>query len=144
MSLCPCQTDAEDLFQDTWYKAIKGYDTYDSEKPFDKWLFSICVNTYKNSLRLAYNKRKLDFNSDEEKEFFINSVPDTENNSLDSHIELKKEILALPKRQKLVIVLHYLKGYSEKEIAEILKIPQGTVKSRLHSAKKRLKERLSQ
>lgn len=143
ISLCPCTADAEDLFQETWYKAMKSYKTYDASKPFDKWLFSICVNTYKNSLKLSYNRRKFEFKNDEEKELFINSIPDTQKSNSDIYIALHKEIMALPKKQKLVVVLHYFKGYSEKEIAEILKVPEGTVKSRMYTAKKRLKERLS-
>ena len=40
MSLCGNKTEAEDLFQETWLKAMRYYDKYEKSKPFDKWLYS--------------------------------------------------------------------------------------------------------
>lgn len=143
LSLCCNSADAEDLFQDTWYKAIRHYPKYNRELPFDKWLFSICVNTYKNSLKLSYNKNKVEFKSDEEKQAFLNSIPSSDEVGRDDYFELRRAISALPKRQKIVIVLHYFKDYSEREIAQLLNIPEGTVKSRMYAARQSLKGRLN-
>lgn len=142
LSLCCDIQDAEDLFQDTWHKAMKNYTQYNSNYPFDKWLFSICVNTYKNTLKLSYNRNKVDFPSVEEKERFINSFPDESSLTLERYLELRKIISDLPKKLRVVVVLKFFKDYSLKEIAEILKIPEGTVKSRLYTAKSIIRRRL--
>lgn len=142
LSLCCNTQDAEDLFQDTWHKAMKSYYQYRSGYPFDKWLFAICVNTYKNTLKLSYNRNKLDFTSFEEKEHFINSLPDNSILTPEAYVELKKIIYDLPKKLRVVVVLKYFKDYSIKEIADMLKIPEGTVKSRLHTATSIIKRRL--
>lgn len=142
ISLCGNKDEAEDLFQETWYKAMKNYSKYNNSYPFDKWLYSICVNTYKNTLRLFYNKNKASFKTEEEKRIFFNSIPDTDEGDSWQYFELHKIIFELPKKQRMVVILRYFKDYTTKEISEILNVPQGTVKSRLHSAKAYIKRRL--
>lgn len=143
LNLCGNVHDAEDLFQDTWIKVYRYIDKYDSSKPFDKWLFSICVNTYKNNLKLSFNKRRVFFESEEESQLFFSSIPDESCYTKDDYAELHKVIGALPKKQKLVIVLKFFRDLSVSEVAQILRIPEGTVKSRLHQAKKTIRRRLS-
>jgi len=110
------------------------------EGHFDKWLFSICVNTYKDSQRLFWRKRQVGFSSDEKKDFFLNSVPDCNKSNVEDYIALRQSVDNLPSKQKIVINLIYFKDLTEADVAEILGIPVGTVKSRLHKAKKLLKE----
>lgn len=142
LSLCGNRADADDLFQDTWFKAMKNYSKYNKTLPFDKWLFAICVNTYKNNLKLAFNRRNVSFADDEEKTRFINSIPDISGENSDDYIMLHTAIQRLDKKRRIVLLLFYFKDYSIKEISEILKIPEGTVKSRLYSAKSELKRRM--
>lgn len=142
MSLCNNTADADDLFQDTWYKAMKNYKKYKKEMPFEHWLFSICVNTYKNDRKLFYNSKKVAFGSNEEKTKFLNSIPNTDDSNSDDYYELHTAVSKLPKKQKIVIILFYFKDYSIAQIATILKIPEGTVKSRLNMAKSKIKRRL--
>ncbi|WP_255882387.1 MULTISPECIES: RNA polymerase sigma factor [unclassified Ruminococcus] len=142
VSLCRNTSEAEDLFQETWCKAINNYSKYNSSLPFDKWLYSICVNTYKNTSRLFYNRFKVSFRSEEEQIAFFNSIPDISYENSDEYFELHKIISALPKKQRVVIILKYFKDYSTKDIAQILDIPEGTVKSRLYSAKAYIRRRL--
>lgn len=142
ISLCRNTGEAEDLFQETWLKAIKNYSKYKSSFPFDKWLYSICVNTYKNTSKLFYNRYKVSFKSEDEKIAFFNSIPDLSVENSDEYFELHKIISSLPKKQKVVIILRYFKDYTTKEIGEILDIPEGTVKSRLYSAKAYIRRRL--
>lgn len=52
---------------------------------------------------------------------------------------LKQALSAVPEKLKVPLLLHYLEGFSVAEVAQILRIPQGTVKSRLHHARKRLR-----
>lgn len=142
ISLCSSFTDAEDLFQETWCKVFKNYNQYDSTYPFEKWLFSICVNIYKDSLKLHYNSKRFIFKSEEEKEKFFYSIPYEKQENTDDYSELHKAIALLSKKQKIIVILYYFKGYTNKEIAEILNISEGTVKSRMHTAKKAIKRRL--
>ena len=77
----------------------------------------------------------------EEQEQFLSSIPDTERD-LDAYLDLYGALYTLHKKHRTVIILYYFKEFSQKEIAEILDIPEGTVKSRLNTAKKQLKRRL--
>lgn len=143
LHLCSNSQDAEDLFQETWAKAIRHFEKYDKTKAFDKWLFSICVNTYKNNLKLGFNKRRVTFSSEEESQLFFNSIPDKSNYTRDDYAELHKTIESLPKKQKVVLILRYFRDLSVSEVADILNIPEGTVKSRLHQAKKTIRRRMN-
>lgn len=54
LTLCGSVQEAEDLYQDTWLKALRYFSRYDHQMPFEPWLTKICVNTYRNRLwRLA-------------------------------------------------------------------------------------------
>ena len=141
LKLCADPHDAEDLFQDTWTRAFDYIDRYSSDHSFKTWLFTICVNIFKNSSKSKYNTTKLNFNDSDEKERFLNSIPDDQPD-IDSYLALRTALSALPKKHRAVIILYYYREFSQSEIAEILDIPEGTVKSRLNTAKKLLKRRL--
>ncbi len=143
LSLCGNISDADDLFQETWYKAMKNYQQYDREKSFKSWLFSICANTFRDNRRLFRNSRRFIFGSEEEKTRFFNSIPDLKEADRDTFLTIHSVVNKLPKKQKVVLALYYFKDYSVKEISEILEIPEGTVKSRLNTAKKQIKRRLT-
>ncbi len=141
MKLCGNIHDAEDLFQDTWARALDKFDQYRPSYSFESWLFAICANLYKNSKKLKYNSSKATFATQEEKERFIRSIP-TEEKDVDAYLDLHTAMQALPKKHRLVLVLYYFRSFTQQEIAEMLDIPEGTVKSRLNTAKKLLKRRL--
>ena len=140
--LCGNLYDAEDLFQDTWTRAMSRIEQYDSSKSFKNWLFAICANIYKNSRRLKYNSARKNFGDSEENERFIRSIPET-GRDIDEYLDLQRAISELPKKHKLVITLYYFREFSQKEIAQILDIPEGTVSSRLSTAKNLLRRRLN-
>ena len=141
IKLCGDVHDAEDLFQDTWARALDKFDQYDQSSSFKSWLFTICANLFRNSKKLKYNSSKAVFSTKEEKEKFLNSIPDQETD-VDAYLDLHAAILSLPKKHRLVLVLYYFREFSYSEIARMLDIPEGTVKSRLNTAKKLLKRRL--
>ena len=124
LKLCADSRDAEDLYQDTWAKAIEKF------------------KSFRHSGKSKYNSTKLDFRDNDEKERFLLSVPADEQD-IDSYIDLRRALLSLPKKYRVVIALFYFKDFSLKEISDILNIPVGTVNSRLSTAKKLLKRRLS-
>ena len=131
MSLCGNRVDAEDLFQDTWLKAARHFKRYQPDKPFLNWLFTICVNTFKNSVNAAYRQRRYTFASDAEREMFFVFIA-----------ALHEAIGKLTKKQRAVVALFYFRDFSISDIAEMLKIPEGTVKSRLSAARAEIKRRL--
>jgi len=74
--LCANREDAEDLYQETWAKAYKSFERYDSEKDFEAWLTSICVNTYRDLLRRQkWKSLFVQFGTNEEKDFALSAVP---------------------------------------------------------------------
>ena len=142
ISLCGNTADADDLFQETWFKALRRIDSYNEDYPFDKWLFSICANTFKNQRKLFYNSKRYSFLTDEEMQTFFSSLPDDTSQACEAYAELHKAIGKLPKKLRTVLVLYYFRERSISEVAEILGIPEGTVKSRLHSARNQIKRRI--
>ena len=143
LSLCGNHHDAADLFQDTCLRAFKYYRNYDETKEFDKWIFSICVNTYRSGLRKLYRMKKLDFLSAEEHDDFFAGIPDTGNSaSREEYKELIKAVKKLPEKFHIVIVLRFFSDFTEKDMAKMLGIPEGTVKSRISKAKKLLRKEM--
>jgi RNA polymerase sigma-70 factor (ECF subfamily) len=139
--LCRNTTEAEDLYQETWLKVIRNFHKYDIHRPFEKWLYSICINTFKNMRKTSARKHEFLFSTKEKEDICISSIPHQDIPQED-YYRLYEAISKLPHKHKVVVVLRYFKDYSEKDVAEILKIPVGTVKSRLNKAKKLLFEEL--
>jgi len=141
INLCRNYADAEDLFQETWLKAVNNFDKYDESRDFDKWLFKICINTYKNNCKSLFRHKNINFTTTEEKDIFLSSIPDKEFKN-ETYTELIEIIKTLPEKYRMVLALRYFNDYSEKDTAEFLNIPVGTVKSRLNKAKQIIKRRL--
>lgn len=142
--LCRNTCDAEDLFQETWYRAIKSFKRYKTSKPFDRWLFTICANIYKDNAKLSYNKKRYTFISEEEQTRFLMSIPDVGEDERDEFCVLHAAIEDLSPKLRAALTLYYFKDYSVSEISDILKIPEGTVKSRLNQARRLIKRRLEE
>jgi len=141
--LCGNRQDAEDLFQDTWVKTIKNIDRYDNKQEFDKWLFSVCCNNYKNMLRSKSRRPNLyDFTSNSEKDSFLNNMPN-DTKLQEEYIDLHNIINKLNSKLRIIIILFYFDNLSIKNIAEILHIPSGTVKNRLFKARNIIRERMA-
>ncbi len=142
LSLCRNPADAEDLYQDTWMKVIRYYERYETDKPFDKWLYALCINTYKNSRKAFWCRMQLSFHTNEDKDTFLAcvAIPETDN---DIYIDLLAALRRMPVKYKAVLSLKYFMGYGDDEIATILQIPSGTVKSRLHRAKEQLLKQIN-
>lgn len=77
LSLCKNRADAEDLYQTTWEKVLKSIRRYNKEKPFDKWLFTLCVNAHRDMVKSPFRKKIFHFETTDELERTLNSVPDS-------------------------------------------------------------------
>ena len=139
--------DAEDAAQDTFLKAYQGLGSYSPTASFYTWLYRIAVNTCLDHKR-KFSFRSLFF-SDERKnriDSFPSRAPSPESAcaTTQSMHALQAALSLLSKKLRVVIVLHELEGLSYEEIAEILDISAGTVKSRISRAREELKKILHQ
>jgi len=119
---------------------VKHISRYDPSREFEPWLTRICVNTYRSILRRLAKSPLLDFSSGEEKDRLLASISAPEK---PDYAPLYEAVGRLPEKLRLAVVLFYFRGEDLASAAEILKIPVGTVKSRLNRARKILKEVLA-
>ena len=139
LTLCANTLEADDLYQDTWLQVVKNISRYDASRDFEPWLTKICVNLYRNTLRHLSKSPFLHFRSNEEKEFLLGSIPAPEKAD---YRPLYEAIDRLPEKYRLAVILYYFDDRNIATTAQILGIPNGTVKSRLDKARKLLKEAL--
>ena len=137
MTLCADKHEADDLYQDTWVKVLKRFDTYDPSRDFEPWLTRLCVNTYRDRLRRLSRSPFLNFSSNETKEAFLLTATAPEK---EDYSDLYAAIDQLPEKLRLTIILFYFQNMDIEKTAQTLGIPTGTVKSRLHTARIQLKE----
>lgn len=125
---------AKDLTQETMVKAIKNLRKYRGEAKFSSWLIAVGSNLYRDELR----KRKTVLKINDRYLSATEKGPEAET------VDIKRALLELPAEKRIPLILKYYYDYSYQEIAAALKIPLGTVRSRLHSAVRQLRERLTE
>ncbi len=133
---------ANDLYQETLYKVLANREKYNAGTNIKAWLFTIMRNIFINNYRRKAKQRTIFDNTPNE--FLLNSQPTTVDNNGESSLrikEIKTAIRQLPDIFKIPFQL-YFDGYHYNEIAEALNEPLGTIKSRIHFARKLLKEQL--
>jgi RNA polymerase sigma factor (sigma-70 family) len=133
---------AKDLFQNTLYKALSNRDKYNNGTNIRAWLYTIMRNIFINDYRRKAKQKTIFDHSDNN--FMINQNQVTTSNAAESEIrikDVKMYINQLPEIFKTPFLL-YFEGYKYNEIAESLKEPLGTIKSRIHFARKLLKEQI--
>lgn len=141
--LCKNRTDAEDLYQETVYYAFKHYDKYKHDLPFDRWIYTLCINVFRNQYRKQkHSPQPYNFHSNEQKDELLANLPDC-SGSIEEYNDLREIIDTLDYNKRIVIVLYYFHDLSIKEIGKMLSAPEGTVKKRLFAARKLIKERMN-
>lgn len=134
--------EANDLLQETLLKAISNRDKFADGTNLKAWLYTIMKNTFiTNYHRVVKRKTFIDTTDNLH---FINSSHHTTENGAGSSLtmdEIHAAIRDLSYEYKTPFLMHY-KGYKYFEIADILNIPIGTVKNRIHIARKELKSKL--
>ncbi len=149
----PGRADAEDLVQETYLKAFRGFHTFQEGTNLKAWLYRILTNTFINTYR-AKKRRPEETDIDDVENLYLyrrlgglegaSAGRSAEEEVLDkfTETEVKEAIEALPEQFRLAVLLGDVEGFSYKEIAEILDIPIGTVMSRLHRGRRALQKRL--
>jgi len=135
--------DAEDLMQDTYYKALKNQDKYEQGTNLKGWLYTIMRNTFINN----YRKKKVQntFVDETDNNYFIDQGINNRVDHADRNVDqeyIMRQIDTIEKNYVEAFMMHY-NGYKYEEIAEILDIPLGTVKSRIFLARKKMMEKLA-
>ncbi|WP_017754723.1 RNA polymerase sigma factor SigW [Calidifontibacillus oryziterrae] len=141
--------DAEDLAQEAFIRAYVNINSYDTNRKFSTWIFRIATNLSIDRLR----KKKPDYFLDAEVEgtegltmysqiASEEPLPEESVENLEFQQWIQQEINELPVMYRSVIVLKYIEELSLKEISEILDLPIGTVKTRIHRGREALRNRL--
>ncbi len=143
------ETDANDLVQETYLKAYKFIESYRENTNAKAWLFRILKNTFINDYRKRKNRpTQVDY---EENVLFHQESDTLFSGSLDLQEDMFSAMMgdevtlameALKVDFRIVILLSDIEGFSYEEIAEIINVPIGTVRSRLFRARNMLKEKL--
>ena len=137
--------DANDLVQDTFLKAFRFFDKFEKGTNCKAWLFRIMKNTFINSYRKKTKEPdKVDY-EDVEKFYETVKPSSTDSAHLEKEIydnllddEITSAIASLPDDFKTVIILSDIEGFTYDEIGDFVDCPVGTVRSRLHRARKML------
>jgi RNA polymerase sigma-70 factor (ECF subfamily) len=145
--------DAEDLVQETYLKAYRGFGSFQEGTNLKSWLYKILTNTFINSYR-SRRRRPVETELDDVEDLYLyhrlggleaaSAGRSAEDAVLDrfSEIEVKDAVESLPEAFRLAVVLADVEGFSYKEIADILDVPIGTVMSRLHRGRRALQKAL--
>ncbi|MGD9110613.1 MAG: sigma-70 family RNA polymerase sigma factor [Phycisphaerales bacterium] len=135
----------EDVFQETFLQLFTSHESFDPNRPLRPWLFTIAANKAKDALRKQQRTSAVTIGTiSEGEDVSFNDVL----NSLSSYdkrpyeglekgeaAEQVREIIAnMPQTAREILILAYFNKFSYKQMAQILSIPIGTVKSRLHTA----------
>ncbi|MCY8939338.1 RNA polymerase sigma factor SigW [Peribacillus frigoritolerans] len=141
--------EAEDLAQEAFVRAYVNIRSFNITMKFSTWLYRIATNLCIDRLR----KKKPDYYLDAEMAGTegLNmysqiasdmAKPEEEVESLELQETIQVEIMKLPEKYRSVIVLKYIEELSLKEISEILDLPVGTVKTRIHRGREALRKQL--
>lgn len=148
------EDDANDLVQETYLKAYRFFDYFEQGTNAKAWLFRILKNSFINDFRrkskqpakVDYSEIEGYYNSED-----VESDADAGGSTTDMRAQVTQELIGdevaralntLPIDFRTVIILCDLEGFTYEEMAKILDIPIGTVRSRLHRARQSLKDKL--
>lgn len=141
MQLTQDKQDAEDLVQETSLRGYRFFHKFRQGTNFKVWIITILRNIFINEYRKRMKEPQMtDF---EEVKDFI-SLPEISGAQEEIFSEKIKSLIdKLPEELRTTIMLFYAEGFSYREIAKIMDVPQGTVMSRLYTVRQALKRQLS-
>ncbi len=140
--------EADELYQDTWLKAVELLEDIDSAGNVKSYCLSVTLRLWKNRKRkFAWRKRIVetqDYLDEEGLEYISDNSPTSEERILEEERDrlVWNAVEALPEKLKTVILLYYMEELSVSQTAAAAGVPEGTVKSRLYQARKLLEQKL--
>jgi RNA polymerase sigma-70 factor (ECF subfamily) len=140
-------TEAEDILQDAFIKVWKNLQAYDPAMPLSSWLYRIVHNVAISAWRksVSYGKhRRVDNEEEVLARLPDDTLPPLEEWSVDTDAaSLRQSLEELPLKYREVLVLKYFEQLSYEAISDVLKLPEGTVATRLNRARKALAQQIS-
>ncbi len=135
----------EDVFQETFMQLFVSRDSFDSSRPLRPWLFTIAANKAKDALRRWQRTSAVPIGTIADSEYSSfddvldsitadHTVPSEKLEKGENAVRVDQVIAEMPENLRQILVLAYFDRIPYKQMAEILDIPMGTVKSRLHAA----------
>ncbi|KEO82841.1 sigma-70 family RNA polymerase sigma factor [Tumebacillus flagellatus] len=137
--LIPDRQDAADIVNEVYIRMWKSLDTYDAAREFRFWLHGLTVRTVQDWKRKVWRRLRL---LDRKKALDLHEpLPEPEAQVLDGETrqELVQRVGDLSHKLRVVVILRYFQHYTLEQIADLLQIPLGTVKSRHHLALRQLR-----
>ncbi len=149
------RSDAEDLTQEAFYRAYRGYGSYEGDKPFENWIFRIVTRLFLDLNRtrrrrvrtVSYDAPIRPDGADDSVMFeTADKLPSPADHLLKGVVseEMERSLSRLSDDQRNLVWLADVEGVPYKDIAAMLKAPVGTIRSRLHRAHKQLRACLDQ
>lgn len=129
--------DAEDVSQETFIKAYYSLSSLDNEYAFSSWIIRIAANLCKDRLKKRTNTPGQEINEEENKQIADQHATDPL-----ERLSIEEGLSRLSVGHREVLLLHEIHGYNYEEIAEMIDVPLGTVKSRLFAARINLRKEL--
>lgn len=131
---------AEDLTQDVFVRAWRRIGTFRGASAFSSWLHRVAVNVVLDDRkRRSRRPPELGRVDDEELAGAVSPAADPV-----GRLDLERALASLPERSRMALVLHAVDGYRYEEVAELMEVSVGTVKSHIHRARALLMERLEE
>ena len=135
----------EDVFQETFLQLFTSRDSFDPDRPLRPWLFTIAANKAKDALRKSQRTTAIPIGTISESQDMSfddvlntlssdNTMPYQELEKSETSLRVGQIIANMPENLREILILAYFNRFSYKQMAKILSIPIGTVKSRLHTA----------
>jgi RNA polymerase sigma-70 factor (ECF subfamily) len=144
LSILGDEAEAQEVTQETFLSALKALPSYHERKTFRAWLYTIALNRSRSHLRKRKVIERLRstltaiFRVEHDKQI----LPEEAVIQSEKEAVLWRSLNRLDERHRIVIILRYFQDLPVSEISEILSIPEGTVHSRLHSARENLRDAL--
>jgi RNA polymerase sigma-70 factor (ECF subfamily) len=144
-------SDAEDLVQETYLRAYRGFAGFQEGTNLKAWLYRILTNSFINTYRKKQRAPQTGEGPDDADEWYLFDrlgAQNVEGSAEDEVLEripdaaVKTALESLPENFRIPVLLADVEGFSYKEIAEIMETPIGTVMSRLHRGRKALERAL--
>jgi len=141
------KVDSEDIVQETFLRLYKNKHSYKKIAKFSTWFYTIAANLAKTELRKRKRKSLLSISNIgiKNKDYDIPDLSSSPENKVESNLKedlIRNKIEKLPLKFKEVVILRDIEQCSYEEISEILKIPIGTVKSRINRGRQKLQKQL--
>jgi len=134
--------DAEDIAQESFVRIYESIHSFRGEAAFNTWLYRIVANISLNRLRQKKNtNHKMVTLTSKSIDNIMSPQPDSHNHDIKPIIE--RAIHDLPTLQRAVVILRHLNGLSTKQVSNILRCSEGTIKTHLHRGLKKMKANLS-